>query len=313
MGKILNRDNKYGANALTLRYKKDRFDLLLKDKDIRFYVNGVEIFYPYGFAELIFELRNGGSLYNNSNESTATNLEGFPVGTTFENKTIKEMLDTLLYPYQLPSFETFTINVNPTIEVGTSIPLSKFFTWSTNYSENVEDNSIRISYLIDDTIYVYPDFLEDGFANDGSETIVGDEDPLIVSIVPGNQTFSISGSNTNGGTFTKDVIINWKYKIFYGVTDSAPIDSESIRELPNYTFDTNSFSININDNVYSIAIPSTKSLVSVITSFPEDITDNFVETSVDLLLPDNETTVSYKVYTLTTILPLNLTATVTLE
>lgn len=220
----------------------------------------------------------------------------------------------LLYPYQYPAFSTFSLNgISSTLEVGTSIPFSKTFVWSTSNSSNILSNSIHIRYTYNNVIYDYPGLLEEGYANDGSEIIVGEEEFEINYLSPNSQIFTISAQNSNEEYFTKNTTIVWKYKIFHGTIESDPVTSEDIRGLATNLFDTNSFSITIDDVKYVIAIPSTKTLQEVRTSNFEDITNNFIESTIDVELADGVTTNQYKIYTLTTALPLDIIATVTLE
>ena len=251
-------------------------------------------------------------LYINEEPTTAA-VGGIPGGSTFENKTMQEMFDMLLYPYQYPAFTSFSISGVPTtLEVCQEISPLKTYLWSTSNSDNINANTIEIWH---------GEFSNSGLSNDGSEEItdiieIGEfqiqEVPTVLNI-PGTYNFQIQAQNSQNDSFSRIFTVTWKYKIFHGTSIADPTDSTAIRSLANSLFDTNSFSININDLKYVIAVPDTKTLQEVLTARHEDITLNFIQQdNIDVELPDGVTTKTYKIYTLTTALPLDVTATVKL-
>lgn len=106
------------------------------------------------------------------------------------------------------------------------------------------------------------------------------------------------------------------YKQFYGITTIPILNSSNVRSLANSNFAyTNSFPIYINEVNYIIAIPATKSLVSIVTSNFETILANspYITMSIFNVNDAGNNPISYKIYKLTTGTPLNLNATVTLS
>lgn len=297
------------TNVLWLTTKKEddtQFLLYTFDRGSWVVINGdiVSILQNYVLTQDI--------LYTNETPVPVT-IGGIEQDSTFKNKTIQEMFDLLLYPYQYPSFTSFSIQGIPTtLEVCQSISPTKTYLWSTSNSDNINANTIEIWH---------GEFSNSGLSNDGSEVITDiidisefqiQEVPTVLNI-PGTYNFQIQAQNSQNDSFSRIFTVTWKYKIFHGTSITDPTDSAAIRALANSLFDTNSFSININDLKYVIAVPDTKTLQEVRTSNFEDITPNFIQQdNIDVKLADGVTTKSYKVYLLTTALPLDVTATVTL-
>jgi|GEM_PF-3575283 len=252
-------------------------------------------------------------LYTNEEPTTAA-VGGIPSGSTFENKTMQEMFDMLLYPYQYPAFTSFSISGVPTtLEVCQSISPTKTYLWSTSNPNNINANTIEIWH---------GEFSNSGLSNDGSEVITDiidisefqiQEVPTVLNI-PGTYNFQIQAQNSQNDSFSRIFTVTWKYKIFHGTSITDPTDSAAIRALANSLFDTNSLNITIDALKYVIAVPEGKTITMVRTSNFEDITDNFIKQPnvIEVLLPDNVTTKNYDIYILTTALPLDVTATVTL-
>jgi len=251
------------------------------------------------------------SRYTNENEVPIT-VGGIEAGFTFENKTIAQMFDMLLYPYQHPAFSTFYLypvyGSEAFIEVGLLIPSIKRFDWSTSNPDNIVANTVKIFYMFDGVGYPSA-FLP----NTGTATI--DDGIEITYAVPATLQFGITADNNQQGVltnnFTREFYVSWKYKVFHGVVSSTPTTSGHIRALEGL-FYTNSFVITLSLSKYVIAVPDDKSLSQVKTSTTEDITSRFQISYIDVVLADGVSTKTYKVYTLTTVEPLNTWATVTL-
>lgn len=242
--------------------------------------------------------------YTNENPTPIT-IGGIDLGDTFVNQTQTQMWDKLLYPYLYPAFSTFTINSQPsTVEVGETLGTNKTFIWTTINPTNILDSKVNIHDLTNDIDLVI------GTSNDGSQVI---DYGSIIKTTETYHEFMMDATNTNDDIFSILYRVYWKYKLFYGNVTVIPTTSSNIRALSSNTFDTNTLSINITSNKYIIAIPNTKNISMVITSRYEDITSNFVlQSPINIVLPDNTTTKSYKIYLLETALPLDVTATVTL-
>ena len=69
-------------------------------------------------------------------------VHGLEAGTTFNKRTMKNMFDDLLYPYQYPALSGFGITGQPQlVEVGVNIDGSKSFAWTLSNAVNIIANS----------------------------------------------------------------------------------------------------------------------------------------------------------------------------
>jgi hypothetical protein len=168
----------------------------------------------------------GGDTYTNATP-TATTLGGISTGTTFSAKTMQEMWDMLLYPYQAPSFSSFGISgVSSTLEIGDAIAAgAKTLTWGTSNSGNVQANSIIITDVTANSV------LATGSANDGTEDIT-----LATEIKrsnPGDSySWKIDGTNSKGSPMSsRTFTVTWRAKKFYGTSASASLDSAGVSAL----------------------------------------------------------------------------------
>ena len=103
------------------------------------------------------------------------------------------------------------------------------------------------------------------------------------------------------------------YRVFYGVVSALPLN---LRNLPknNHFVTTNTGTTvslvasefgTVDKNIIAIAIPANRSLLEVITNANETITNNF-QLSTTSINDANNVPVLYKLYTNTTVIPLNI-------
>jgi len=164
----------------------------------------------------------GSSTYSNSNPTPET-IGGITAGTTFSNKTMKEMWDMLLYKYLTPAFSSFSISgISSPLEVGEEVPSSKTFTWATSNSGNITPNTITISDVTGGTT------LASGLSNSGSHTIVGD---AVVKNVATNNVWRISANQLEGAPISRNHTVNWQWRIYYGESASNVLDEAGIKAL----------------------------------------------------------------------------------
>lgn len=165
----------------------------------------------------------GADTYTNATP-TAVTLGGISSGSTFSAKSMQEMWDALLYPYQAPSFSSFGISgQSSSLEIGQSIASgTKTFTWATS-NGNVNANTVVIFDTTSSATLV------SGIANDGNEDI-SFASPITRS-TPGNYSWSIQATNTKGTNFNRSFSVNWQAKKFSGISSSATLDSTAILAL----------------------------------------------------------------------------------
>jgi hypothetical protein len=148
---------------------------------------------------------------------------GWPAGTTFDELTITEMLDGLLYPYQAPTFSAFSMSGQSTpVEVGASLLVNPTFVWTTTNPSNIEPNSISILNITGGTT------LTSGQSNDGSEAVTL---ATITNNAIASHVFRISGTDTQANTFTRDSIYSWQWKRYYGTSVSTSLNEAAIEAL----------------------------------------------------------------------------------
>lgn len=166
--------------------------------------------------------------YTNATATPIT-VGGISAGSTFSNKTMKEMWDALLYPYQPPAFTSFSRgNLNSTYELGEMMVAgSQTFTWSTSNSSNVSANTITIVQNISPVTT-----LLSNSANDGSEVVVV---PTQYSAGTSSTVtlYTISAYNSLGSPFSTTISRSWRPRIYYGTSLTTPLTEADIEGLVN--------------------------------------------------------------------------------
>jgi hypothetical protein len=173
----------------------------------------------------------GGSTYTNLNP-TPISIGGITSGSTFNNKTFKEMFDALLYPYQNPAFTSFSSSLFTTYEVGQSLPSGIS---TINYSISHPTNFLPVqpngnqSTNIPGASFVIPNPIS--LAASGSFQINIPVNSNLTS--PGTRTISLSGTNTNSNIFSTSGTMTWRYRIFYGNSSNTSLVEADILSLSN--------------------------------------------------------------------------------
>jgi hypothetical protein len=197
--------------------------------------------------------------YTNSAATTST-LGGIAAGSTFSAKTIQEMFDDLLYPYQTPAFTSFSrTNLSSTYELGQTVLIgSQTFTWTTSNSTNVSANTISIVQNFSPTTTVLS-----GSANDGTQNLT-----LANSYSAGSLTtttlYTISAKNSLGSTFTSTISRTWYPRWYYGKFSGTSINASELVALP-----SNALASSVVGTYYSI--PSSVSAEYVYFAIPNTL------------------------------------------
>lgn len=213
---------------------------------------------------------------------------GWDVGSTFVNKTMTEMWDGLLYPYQYPTFSAFSISGQSIIiEVGDTIPINRTFTWGTTNSSNVAANSIS---LLDVTGSAT---IATGLANDGSQITSYPASPILKTSAI-SHTFRITGENSKSESFNTTFTVYWQWKRFYGESVNAgPLTESGIEELrvsglasgyaTTYSFNAGGYKYLSYPAVFGTAVSfkdqSTNLDVPFETSYTVSVTNGFSQTT----------------------------------
>ena len=145
--------------------------------------------------------------YNN-NTPTQQSIGGIEVGETFEDVSIKDMFDKLLYPYQVPSFLTFSLSNGLTIlECGTN--------WNGN--TNATFTFANISNIITNTLSIYQDNVPLIF----NQSTVS---PKTITLIQENKSvdgqyviMKVEAKNTKNILFNRSYNVTWYMPYYFGV------------------------------------------------------------------------------------------------
>ncbi len=177
-----------------------------------------------GGGTAVYQTGGGGTETYTNLTPTAVSIGGIPAGSTFDNMTMQEMWDALLYPYQTPIFSSFTSSMSTPIEVGSTIPAgSVTFLWNTTNSSNIAANSIKIDDI------TAGNTLASGLANTGTTAISISE---ITNVMATSHQWKITATNTKGVFLSRTLNVYWQWKIYYGesaLTDLIEADVEALR------------------------------------------------------------------------------------
>ena len=208
--------------------------------------------------------------------------------------------------YLAPAFSSFTSAMASVLEVGASLTTPQAFSFVLTNAANAKANTLKV---IDIT--------------NSATLVTGAPITSPVSVPVGAITKTANGAthswraeveNSNSQVVQSAAFTaTWRLKTFHGAVASAPADSAAVRALASSTWDnTGTFVISLNSLKYAIALRSGKVLSSVVTSNNENITSNFVKTTVNVLLADGVTIQAYDVYTFSSAIAMNVNATVTI-
>jgi len=177
-----------------------------------------------GGSTTVYQNGGGGTETYTNFTPTAVSIGGIPAGSTFDNMTMQEMWDALLYPYQTPVFSSFTSSMSTPIEVGGTIPAgSVTFLWNTTNSSNIAANSIKIDDI------TAGNTLASGLANTGTTAI---SISAITNVMATSHQWKITATNTKGVFLSRTLNVYWQWKIYYGesaLTDLTETDVEALR------------------------------------------------------------------------------------
>jgi hypothetical protein len=214
--------------------------------DVTGFATGYTDFYVTGgsFNQTTKELtltKNGGPAipaitgitdnYTNS-ATTISAVGGIASGSTFDNKSMKEMWDLLLYPYQSPSFNSSfsRTGILNEYELGRPVSaLTETFSWVTSYSGNVSANTITIQQMSP-----IPSLLISGYTNTGSYAVSLISQQVISASTPQTlELYKITGTNTKGIPFTSSISRTWKYRWYWGKNASETLTASQITGFTN--------------------------------------------------------------------------------
>lgn len=155
---------------------------------------------------------------------------GLVLGTTFNNDSLTGVFDRLLYPYQTPTFTSFSFNAGGPKEVGDSVTTGTYsFTWATTNTGNISGNVVNIEDLTNSAVII------SGTPNDGTGNFAI---PTSTKSVTGVNTWRISAFDTSGNPFWKDFDVEWQHRLFYGESASGTLNETQVEALRVSQLDT---------------------------------------------------------------------------
>jgi len=246
----------------------------------------------------VYSAINSGTTYTNTASTTST-IGGITAGSTFSGKTMQEMWDTLLYPYQTPAFTSFSrTNLSSTYEAGQTILIAaQSFTWSISNSSNVSANTISIVQN-----FAPSTSLVSKGANVGTTAMTLSNTYSATTAT--TTLYSIAATNTSGNSFNSTISASWRYRIYYGTSLTTPLIESNIKALTSSSL-SSSFA-----GTYSFAAGDYKyfcypSFMGTATTFKDSTTNLDVPFEASYLISVTNSygvTVTYRVHRTTNIL-----------
>ena len=184
---------------------------------------------PSGTARYVIDSVGGtGSTFEYTNPTPMPEkVGGIEAGTTFANVPLKDLWDSLLYPYQQPSFNA--VSVSPTagggaytvVEVGVTLAAAVNFNWTVNNGGSFQTNSVSLYDVTGSTS------IATGLATTGS--------PYSYTYGSGirktsksSHTWRWQALSTQSVSFNKTYTVNWYYPVFSGRSASATLSASDI-------------------------------------------------------------------------------------
>ena len=198
---------------------------------------------------------SGGSEVFDRTDLTAVTVGGLNSGSSVKNKTTKEVLESILFPYQKPTV-SFSISPNKTVyESGTTVSSIKFTISATKKSDIIQSIKVYDGSTLLTTI-------TSGVASGGTFTYT------YSCNITSNTTLKVEVSDgTSTVSATKN--ITFANKSYYGfVADGTTVNETVIKALQNNVLKTskglNYTGINCTDSKIVYAYPQNQGLLSSI-------------------------------------------------
>lgn len=237
------------------------------------------------------EEKNNWSLGSRYNKNIPTYVEhgGIPIGTTFNNKTLQEMFDMILYPYVSPTVyaQVLTPGNGGTYEIGTLVSVTKIRVNATIKSNNLTKIDIVEGSNI---IATKPDGVSKG----------GTFDFVLNIAVRTNKYFTAKVYDDTGAVVSKNTgTFTFVHPIYHGSlsTDKTPTQEE-IKALTKHieSKGTKTYSFTANNQRFVFAYPKSYGTLSAIYDQNNfNVTSTFTIYTVPIQCLDGST-VDYYVY-----------------
>lgn len=237
------------------------------------------------------EEKNNWSLGSRYNKNIPTYVEhgGIPIGTTFNNKTLQEMFDMILYPYVSPtvSAQVLTPGNGGTYEIGTLVSVTKI-----RVNATIKSNNLTKIDIVEGSNIIATK--TDGVSKGGTFDFV------LNIAVRTNKYFTAKVYDDTGAVVSKNTgTFTFVHPIYHGSlsTDKTPTQEE-IKALTKHTESkgTKTYSFTANNQRFVFAYPKSYGTLSAIYDQNNfNVTSTFTIYTVPIQCLDGST-VDYYVY-----------------
>lgn len=213
-------------NKINEIWRKDNGDYLLKykkaSKNLRLNNDNTKNINDDNFFNYIKNYINNNGNNNPSDDFKYTNstpipkeLGGFSKGTTFVNKTNKEMWDGLLYPYIAPSV-TVLSTTKTQLEVGDTLSSPISITWNTSEQ----------SKIVNTAIYFDNTLLEENLNTSGTKSFAITPVKLTSQ---GSKTIKCEITDEKSNKYSKTANINWVNLYYLGNSTKKTLTEDDVK------------------------------------------------------------------------------------
>lgn len=237
------------------------------------------------------EEKNNWSLGSRYNKNIPTYVEhgGIPIGTTFDNKTLQEMFDMILYPYVSPtvSAQVLTPGNGGTYEIGTLVSVTKI-----RVNATIKSNNLTKIDIVEGSNIIATK--TDGVSKGGTFDFV------LNIAVRTNKYFTAKVYDDTGAVVSKNTgTFTFVHPIYHGSlsTDKTPTQEE-IKALTKHieSKGTKTYSFTANNQRFVFAYPKSYGTLSAIYDQNNfNVTSTFTIYTVPIQCLDGST-VDYYVY-----------------
>lgn len=238
------------------------------------------------------EEKNNWSLGSRYNKNIPTYVEhgGIPIGTTFNNKTLQEMFDMILYPYVSPtvSAQVLTPGNGGTYEIGTLVSVTKI-----RVNATIKSNNLTKIDIVEGSNIIATK-TDDGVSKGGTFDFV------LNIAVRTNKYFTAKVYDDTGAVVSKNTgTFTFVHPIYHGSlsTDKTPTQEE-IKALTKHieSKGTKTYSFTANNQRFVFAYPKSYGTLSAIYDQNNfNVTSTFTIYTVPIQCLDGST-VDYYVY-----------------
>lgn len=250
-----------------------------------------EIITDEGHQFVSQEEKNNWSLGSRYNKNIPTYVEhgGIPIGTTFNNKTLQEMFDMILYPYVPPtvSAQVLTPGNGGTYEIGVLVSVTKI-----RVNATIKSNNLTKIDIVDSSNIIATK--TDGVSKGGTFDFV------LNIAVKTNKYFTAKVYDDTGAVVSKNTgTFTFVHPMYHGSlsTDKTPTQEE-IKALTKHieSKGTKTYSFTANNQRFVFAYPKSYGMLSAIYDQNNfNVTSTFTTYTVPIQCLDGST-VDYYVY-----------------